>query len=56
MSKSLPGRFAREDLDHSVSAATDDPSPVLAPDDTADTFAAHQSITRYLLIAAAFLE
>jgi hypothetical protein len=34
-------RSSGEDFDHTVSAATDDPASVTAPDHGADTFAAH---------------
>lgn len=46
----------RKDLDDAVTAPTDDPSAVLAPDDAADTFAAHEAMACYFLRARSFFE
>lgn len=41
--------LSRKDLNYAVASSTDDPFAVRAPDDVADTFAAHYPVTRDLL-------
>lgn len=45
-----------EDLYHTITTATDDPSAVTAPDNGADTLSAHQPMAGQLLSTAALLE
>ena len=41
----------RKHLDHSVAATADNPAAILAPDDRADAFAAHDAVAGNLLSA-----
>lgn len=47
---------ARKDLDDAITAAADDPPPILAPDDAADALAAHETVAGDFLRAGSFLE
>lgn len=46
---------SRKNLYNTITSATDDPSSVLTPDDSAYTFSTHQSMASDLLGAASFL-
>lgn len=46
---------SRENLYNAVTSTADDPSSILAPDDSAHALSAHQSMAGELLGAASFL-